>query len=805
MSIVATLPVFVLSNSYALNGLLGENCRYHTDDARKQRDDWADWVQQASLMRDSTRPGHVFDMRWKKFEQVTEPTLVKALNCLGDEFLKVHNQRIFIKEPKLFSYWQNLRGRMTMLPVKCWMLYKHQLSMRDFLVHPMEAMLDEYIGQEGLNEAHMHLHAFYRPETFWLQDVNNVLEFEYRERTGIRDKKLRRLYSSVHPELTQRRLASRVRLANVIRTQLLQVFDDDDVGDLVREMERVYKKMVRCPDEILLGETNLHLVDNIRDYQNEELKLWHGVFDRIEQKKSYWRDIQFYAHLYLLIQNEYLHLYRHREGRRGFDAFHMVSRHQPPSISNHHYYRTIFRNIFRASDVHESTCIELRLQPDAFIRRAHYLLKWWKEEWQGYRKEKISCLCTYAGADELEEGRIRLSRVPQPIFVLHFSKSNRGKSPSENKRLVQMEREPYATKRNALTRECNRLARFINSYCKNRFISIGIDAAGDELDLPAEVLAPIFRQFERQTGVSHRTYHCGEDFYHLLGGIRAVYDAVKFLDMRCGHRLGHATAIGIRPEQWRSHMPNILCIRQGDYLLDLIFAWIMLGEQDLQARAHVESVMLPLAQKLFPDETVSTHILQDFYEARRLLPQRVKRSVSQGPYFKTMDDEDDLVEEHRQKWGGKGLEYLDAWNYNPLTQQAKSAIVEIERDFLDDVTLLQLQQAVQKLISERNVVLETLPVSNLRISQYDDIRQHHILRWMMVPGSVVPGDYPMSVCMGSDDPGIFVTDIKNEYYHIFANLRQIGLSPAECMVYIKQLNEAGSAYAFRSILPPPDL
>lgn len=59
----------------------------------------------------------------------------------------------------------------------------------------------------------------------------------------------------------------------------------------------------------------------------------------------------------------------------------------------------------------------------------------------------------------------------------------------------------------------------------------------------------------------------------------------------------------------------------------------------------------------------------------------------------------------------------------------------------------------------------------------------------------------MSVCMGSDDPGIFVTDVKNEYYHVFSNLRQAGLSPAECMVYIRQLNEAGREYAFRAPLP----
>lgn len=127
----------------------------------------------------------------------------------------------------------------------------------------------------------------------------------------------------------------------------------------------------------------------------------------------------------------------------------------------------------------------------------------------------------------------------------------------------------------------------------------------------------------------------------------------------------------------------------------------------------------------------------------------------------------------------------------------QNRLVEVERDFLDADTLLLLQQKVQHIINERNVVLEALPVSNVRISQYQDMRQHHILRWMGVKGHTLPGDEEMTVCIGSDDPGIFVSDIKNEFYHIFANLRCEGLTPDECMKYIKRLNHAGRVYSFR--------
>ena len=131
--------------------------------------------------------------------------------------------------------------------------------------------------------------------------------------------------------------------------------------------------------------------------------------------------------------------------------------------------------------------------------------------------------------------------------------------------------------------------------------------------------------------------------------------------------------------------------------------------------------------------------------------------------------------------------------------------MELELDFLNDDTLLFLQQRVQHLLNERNVVIETLPVSNLRISQYRDIRQHHLLRWLRVRDCHSEDDEKMTVCMGSDDPGIFVSDLRNEYYHVYANLRMAGLSPDECLAHIRSLNEAGRIYAFLQSAPEDDL
>ena len=123
----------------------------------------------------------------------------------------------------------------------------------------------------------------------------------------------------------------------------------------------------------------------------------------------------------------------------------------------------------------------------------------------------------------------------------------------------------------------------------------------------------------------------------------------------------------------------------------------------------------------------------------------------------------------------------------------------MDADFLPVEALLQLQQTIQKQIVKKEIVVETLLTSNVRISQYDDHFQHHIVRWLMINGYKKEGDTTMNICMGSDDPGIFVTDIKNEYYHLYNILRKANLTPKEAIEHIHRLNETGRIYSFTSV------
>ncbi|EPG6645138.1 hypothetical protein OPR00_004899, partial [Pseudomonas aeruginosa] len=99
-------------------------------------------------------------------------------------------------------------------------------------------------------------------------------------------------------------------------------------------------------------------------------------------------------------------------------------------------------------------------------------------------------------------------------------------------------------------------------------------------------------------------------------------------------------------------------------------------------------------------------------------------------------------------------------------------------------------------VASRGVLIETLPSSNVRISQYHHIGEHHSLRWMRVPGFVEHGDPEIMVCLGSDDPGIFANDLETEFYLMYATLRQAGLSDSDALNRLSTLNERGRTYRF---------
>ena len=110
----------------------------------------------------------------------------------------------------------------------------------------------------------------------------------------------------------------------------------------------------------------------------------------------------------------------------------------------------------------------------------------------------------------------------------------------------------------------------------------GLDVASRELSGPLWAVAPQL-QFVRKESVGactgfrglqpfRITVHVGEDFRHLLSGLRAIHEPFWWELMRRGDRIGHALALGWDPHEWCTRHPEVVQPRL-ERMFDL--AWML--------------------------------------------------------------------------------------------------------------------------------------------------------------------------------------------------------------------------------------
>lgn len=308
------------------------------------------------------------------------------------------------------------------------------------------------------------------------------------------------------------------------------------------------------------------------------------------------------------------------------------------------------------------------------------------------------------------------------------------------------------------------------------------DAAANERHAGPEVFAPAFRILRRD-GMKRFTYHVGEDFAHLASGLRAMVEAVTFLDLDAGCRLGHGTAAGLVPEAWWKAQRSCAVLPMDHRLDDLVFARDMLKKQKiLQDRLPaIEAEIHRLAMEIWEDPGVTCDLLSRSWRMRSLDPLARELHLDDvDPHRKAearLHDmarkEDPKAYRHFMLRHGicreeEGISPRQI--RNALRRGDRQIRVDEASEVLDTEVLSALQRGVLRMLSQRRMAIETLPSSNVRISIHDDYEDHHVMTWLRVrPGTL---NAPVDVVTGSDDPGIFATTLRMEYAHILRCLRK---------------------------------
>lgn len=773
-------------------------------------------------------PDHVFDLGFKAIqtEGIRDGELAsRTLRMLAERYLYVEHGQIYVRL-QLFGEWQqSILSRISGIPIMAAMRALHtqrggylanDLAINEAskgvqpfslpCISPKDGAVEDYISQEGLHESHLHLNGSSFAEHCWLRAMarpdreirqfSNLWQQSQRSPASDRVKELAQLYDT---DFNPKQFRHDLLLARELRGWLIHFAQQDytclvlpwKAGDLrgwlkiapAPAVSKQFNPLHSSPDQALAAEL-----------------IW--MTQLLGKDISPQVDRMF--HLYLLLQNQYRALMVQGEELYGFDQFQKFTYTELRSPAEQSYLQ-------RFRDMHgphaqrsQSGYLEGRFAPkDTAINNAQ-LLKRVLLDYLEYLQESSSSkchvnktslrsvLCALDGVCESPE--VRWPRRQQLALIAHFIKEDWNHKSGGSYRHYRLRRK--------LEQQMAQLRKTLDDYPRlHRWIR-GVDGAANELHAPPEVFASIFRQAVR-AGLGYRSFHVGEDFPHLLTGIRHMLDAIELLGLCDGARIGHGTAMGIAPELWLARMPSTLHLRCSERLLDLLAAWQLLRElPDTTTQAYqVELNLHQLLLHVFR-EPVSSHLFERAMGLRGLhmgfvaaLQKNSNWDWRGATLVDSLREEARLVSEARTH-DEVAVSLLWKWQSDRELWERSEALVCIDaQDALFTPSIyVRLQQALMKRVADRRIVIETLPSSNVRISQYEQFEEHHSLRWMGIPGHVKEGDTPIMVSLGSDDPGIFAGNLKGEFYQLYAVLKKKGYPDAEALRHVGTINERGRQY-----------
>jgi len=353
----------------------------------------------------------------------------------------------------------------------------------------------------------------------------------------------------------------------------------------------------------------------------------------------------------------------------------------------------------------------------------------------------------------------------------------------------------------------------------------GLDVARDELGIPTWVLVPLFRHLLNESAkVSildgagpplKLTAHVAEDFRHLQEGLRHIYEQVHYVLDGNGGRLGHAIALGIDPQTWAESVGSILMPAE-ERLWDLVWEWRMYSKHRIKpeyaAKAPPGRMEVLLNQvrglsDLIYNRTYPIEELADTYHLlHRFLvtPYAVDSSVDGA--FDTFLSAAHRIKKviipqhpvHSRHRVGKIIEtYLKD---ESVFRRGQTLIDTPIR--MDEVVALQaLQNAMRCGVSQRGIVVEVNPSSNLFIGDLLDLRNHPILR-LFPPLPEPDGPPPVLIALGSDDPLTFSTQLLREYTLLHQAARAAGYSERVAQDWLESIRCTGMNARFTKAWKP---
>ncbi len=681
------------------------------------------------------------------------------------------------------------------------------------LMTPFQPTLEAMIERDGLNELHMHLNGSTEADLIWAAAAGNPVQFWRSlqdDLTRNREGTVAELYDQLEIGLRPRELRDRLLAARRVRHLIANQLRRLRYGFELNLCSSKLFTTLRSPlagHDMPLSSPPAAVIFGRGDFEPliDEAGFLYTWLKALDEPATPRRELGLGLYFQFLVQAQISAISVQQQDQVGFDQFQkftMVGARSGLEKS----YEARFRQLNRALPYRTLTHLEGRFAPKDEFNDLNAMIEKILKGYLDFRgcpsRTKVSLIrslpgcvfgrCDCNGSVGREDAELSL--------VAHLIKMKEGRRPHKlalHGRLA-----------NRIMRQTRVLTRALSLRGVAEIVR-GMDAAANELHAPPEVFAPGFR-FLRAKGLDRATYHAGEDFVHLVSGIRATHEALRFLPLLEGDRIGHATALGIEPTLWRGRIGTKIVMACGEHLDNLVYAYTRLaGNKTMDEALRWPTEIAQLGQKIYGKD-VAQPTLEFAWRMRRLdimLILDLERREGLVPGHPSIVDAARRVA-RRTAGAARRAELeliatrVDAhptayWFARERHRQREKLekLEEFNAAWISAPALRVLQSGMLERLAKGRVAIETLPSSNVSISFYERYSEHHLFRWLGLSGekfSEVP-----DVCVGSDDTGIFATSLHNEYALLFETLcRNFGHTPRDATALLADLNRNGFAHRF---------
>ena len=411
------------------------------------------------------------------------------------------------------------------------------------------------------------------------------------------------------------------------------------------------------------------------------------------------------------------------------------------------------------------------------------------------------------------------------FYVMHFPKSSQGMNEKSADK-YEVKPRNYKSRKNA--EQCAKAM-----YCFKKRYSLysdricGIDACSNEIGCRPETFATEYRFLKNEDMIPcygwyddpkdvdfslKATYHVGEDFLDLCDGLRAVDEAILYLNLQNGDRLGHVMVLGTDPRKYYDLKRRNIYLSKQDYLDNCL--WILKRASEwnitinLRNLEYLKDQIGRLLYELY-DEQTSDENMRNAYFASWLLRGDHPSCYKTGSYvepsplylnpydrYLTMGKQYDIYRKNTTV-----SQFLYKYHYNKDVREKGLQIQKIEIEDWHIAIMYEFQEEIRKILVKNGISIECNPTSNYLIGTFSQYDEHPIMQFNDYKLGGHSKKTQIKVSINTDDIGVFDTSLSNEYALLLSSIirkrhQEKNYNDEEVYEYLDYLRENGLNMSF---------